>query len=186
MEIESYGYTVSDVVMYWRVEPVVGVEVTTIKHFSAPVYVFVLVFLSQWVGWIIYYSVSIVLRELADGGVGRLVIGLTYIILVSQTQLLRRPAFHGRDCLLPFAFLTSSQQLISEITKPSLVLLFFSIHKLIFYSCGYILYSPCLSRLNILFIIIRPLYCLFILVCPLNVPPPIPHTTPCFWTTSPP
>ena len=47
VEIESYGYTVSDVVMYWRVEPVVGVEVTTIKHFSAPVYVFVLVFLSQ-------------------------------------------------------------------------------------------------------------------------------------------
>ena len=27
VEIESYGYTVSDVVMYWRVEPVVGVEV---------------------------------------------------------------------------------------------------------------------------------------------------------------
>ena len=61
-----------------------------------------------------------------------MVIGLTYIILVSQTQLLQRPAFHGRDYLLPFAFLTSSQQLASEITKPSLVLLFFSIHKLIF------------------------------------------------------
>jgi hypothetical protein len=27
VEIESYGYTVSDVVMYWRDEPVVGVEV---------------------------------------------------------------------------------------------------------------------------------------------------------------
>ena len=109
-----------------------------------------------------------------------MVIGLTYIILVSQTQLLRRPAFHGRDCLLPFAFLTSSQQLIREMTKPSLVLLFFSIHKLIFHSCGYILYSPCLSQLNILFIIIRPLYCLFILVCPLNVPspPPLPSPTP--------
>ena len=27
VEIESYGYTISDVVMYWRDEPVVGVEV---------------------------------------------------------------------------------------------------------------------------------------------------------------
>jgi len=34
VEIESYGYTVSDVVMYWRVEPVVGVEDAELPQFT--------------------------------------------------------------------------------------------------------------------------------------------------------
>jgi len=34
VEIESYGYTVSDVVMYWRVEPVVGVEEAELPQFT--------------------------------------------------------------------------------------------------------------------------------------------------------
>ncbi|XP_023338885.1 gamma-aminobutyric acid receptor subunit beta-like [Eurytemora carolleeae] len=34
VEIESYGYTVSDVVMYWREEPVVGVEDAELPQFT--------------------------------------------------------------------------------------------------------------------------------------------------------
>lgn len=34
VEIESYGYTVSDVVMYWRDEPVVGVEDAELPQFT--------------------------------------------------------------------------------------------------------------------------------------------------------
>ncbi|GFX47153.1 gamma-aminobutyric acid receptor subunit beta-like [Trichonephila clavipes] len=34
VEIESYGYTVADVVMYWTDTPVVGVEDTELPQFS--------------------------------------------------------------------------------------------------------------------------------------------------------
>jgi len=34
VEIESYGYTVSDVVMYWREEPVVGVDKAELPQFT--------------------------------------------------------------------------------------------------------------------------------------------------------
>jgi len=34
VEIESYGYTISDVVMYWRDEPVVGVEEAELPQFT--------------------------------------------------------------------------------------------------------------------------------------------------------
>ncbi|CAG2174351.1 unnamed protein product [Oppiella nova] len=34
VEIESYGYTVSDVVMYWMKEPVTGVENAKLPQFT--------------------------------------------------------------------------------------------------------------------------------------------------------
>ena len=56
VEIESYGYTVSDVVMYWRVEPVVGVEVNHLLFF---LYLCICVFVCLCICVFVYFMVGV-------------------------------------------------------------------------------------------------------------------------------